>query len=114
MQHKEVNVLDHHLRAYKDELLRPVAGCMGNISPNTITVVAAAGGLAAARAAAQPRNWAAQGFWGVSRGVDGVDGMVARGVQPPERLWWAHGYLSNGQRPVPETRTQPERRLHRA
>ncbi len=107
-------MLDHHLRAYKDELLRPVAGCMGNISPNTITVVAAAVGLAAAGAAAIPLYWPALGLWLVNRVLDGLDGMVARGVQPPERLWWAHGYLSNGQRPVPETRTQPERRLHRA
>ena len=71
-------MLDHHLRAYKDELLRPLTGCMGHIAPNTITVVAALVGLAAAGAAAISLYWLALGLWLASRVLDGLDGLVAR------------------------------------
>ena len=71
-------MLDHHLRAYKDKLLRPFAGCLGNISPNTITVLAAVVGLAAAGAATIPLYWTALGLWLANRVLDGLDGMVAR------------------------------------
>ncbi len=33
-------MLDNTLRGYKDDLLRPLAGKLGRISPNTITLLA--------------------------------------------------------------------------
>jgi phosphatidylglycerophosphate synthase len=71
-------VLDHRLRAYKDQLLRPIAGCVEGFSPNAITVWAAAVGLAAAGAAALSLYWLALGLWLLNRILDGLDGMVAR------------------------------------
>ena len=71
-------MLDHTLRAYKDDLLRPLAGQMGRISPNTITVLALIAGLAAAGAAAMQWYWPALGLWLFNRVLDGLDGLVAR------------------------------------
>jgi phosphatidylglycerophosphate synthase len=71
-------VLDNRLRAYKDVLLRPLADCTGTVSPNTITVMAAIVGVAAAGAAALSLTGWALGLWLANRVMDGLDGMVAR------------------------------------
>ena len=71
-------MLDHTLRVYKDDLLRPLAGHLGRISPNAITVLALVVGLAAASAAALQWYWVALGLWLLNRVLDGLDGMVAR------------------------------------
>lgn len=71
-------MLDHTLRGYKDDLLRPVAGHLGRISPNAITILAMMVGLAAAGAAGLQWYWAALILWLLNRVLDGLDGMVAR------------------------------------
>ncbi|GIK75702.1 MAG: hypothetical protein BroJett021_46900 [Chloroflexota bacterium] len=71
-------MLDHTLRAYKDDLLRPIASQLRPISPNTITVIALIVGLGAAGAAAIQAYWLALGLWLLNRLLDGLDGMVAR------------------------------------
>ena len=71
-------MLDHTLRVYKDDLLRPIAGQLGRISPNAITLLALVIGLAAAGAAALQWYWGALGLWLLNRVFDGLDGMVAR------------------------------------
>jgi phosphatidylglycerophosphate synthase len=77
-ERNDVEVLDHTLRVYKDDLLRPIAGQMGRISPNAITLLALVVGLAAAGAAALQWYWVALGLWLLNRVFDGLDGMVAR------------------------------------
>jgi len=71
-------MFDHTLRVYKDDLLRPFAMQLKRVSPNTITVLAMAVGLAAASAAAFQWYGAALGLWLLNRLLDGLDGMVAR------------------------------------
>ena len=71
-------MLDHTLRAYKDDLLRPAASLVSHISPNTITVLALGVGLGAAGAAAAQVYWLALGLWLLNRLLDGLDGMTAR------------------------------------
>ena len=71
-------MLDHTLRGYKDDLLRPVAGHLGRISPNAITILAMVVGLAAAGAAGLQWYGAAFVLWLLNRVLDGLDGMVAR------------------------------------
>lgn len=71
-------MLDHTLRSYKDDLLRPLAGRLGRVSPNAITGLALVVGLAAAGAAAQQWYGPALALWLANRVLDGLDGMVAR------------------------------------
>lgn len=71
-------MLDHTLRVYKDDLLRPLAAQLRRVSPNAITVLAMVIGMAAAGAAAQQWYWAALSLWLLNRLLDGLDGMVAR------------------------------------
>jgi phosphatidylglycerophosphate synthase len=71
-------MLDHTLRSYKDDLLRPLACRLGRVSPNSITVLAMVVGLAAAGAAAQQWYGLALALWLANRVLDGLDGMVAR------------------------------------
>ena len=71
-------MLDHTLRAYKDDLLRPLACQLRRVSPNSITMLAMVVGLAAAGAAATQWYWLALGLWLLNRILDGLDGMVAR------------------------------------
>jgi len=71
-------LLDHALRVYKDDLLRPVARRLGWLAPNSVTLLALLAGLAAAGAAALQWYWAALALWLVNRLLDGLDGMVAR------------------------------------
>jgi phosphatidylglycerophosphate synthase len=71
-------MLDHTLRSYKDDVLRPIAGKLGRISPNAITVLAMLVGLAAAGTSALHWYWPALALWLTNRMLDGLDGMVAR------------------------------------
>lgn len=71
-------MLDHTLRSYKDDLLRPIAGKLGRISPNAITVLAMFVGLSSAGTAALQWYWLALALWLLNRVLDGLDGMVAR------------------------------------
>lgn len=71
-------MLDHALRVYKDALLRPLAGHLGRVSPNSITVLAMGVGLASAGAAAAQWYWLALALWLLNRLLDGLDGAVAR------------------------------------
>lgn len=71
-------LLDNYLRSLRDVLLRPLAYCIGGLSPNMITVLAAIFGIAAAGAAALQLYWLALVLWIVNRMLDGLDGMVAR------------------------------------
>jgi phosphatidylglycerophosphate synthase len=74
----DVFMLDHTLRVYKDDLLRPLAVHFYGVSPNLITMAALLVGLLAACAAAFQWQWAALGLWLANRFLDGLDGMVAR------------------------------------
>ena len=71
-------MLDHTLRVYKDDLLRPVVGRLGRIAPNAITTLAMVVGLAAASAAGLQWYWGALILWLLNRVLDGLDGLVAR------------------------------------
>lgn len=71
-------MLDHTLRTYKDDLLKPLAGPLGRFSPNAITIVALIVGLAGAGAAAWQWYWVALALWLLNRVLDGLDGLVAR------------------------------------
>lgn len=71
-------MLDHMMRGYKDQLLRPLAASMGRVSPNIITVTAMMFGLAAAGLAARQMFLLAFVLWVVNRILDGMDGLVAR------------------------------------
>jgi phosphatidylglycerophosphate synthase len=71
-------MLDHSLRVYKDDVLRPLAGKLGRVPPNSITVLAMLVGLASAGTAAIQWYWLALGLWLLNRVLDGLDGMVAR------------------------------------
>ncbi len=72
-------MLDHKLRVYKDQMLRPLACRLRSISPNIITLVALVVGVAAAGAAATHWYSLALGLWLANRVLDGLDGIVARG-----------------------------------
>lgn len=71
-------MLDDKLRKYKDRLLRPLVASLGRMSPNVITLLALAVGLAAAGAAAQRLYGLGLALWLVNRILDGLDGAVAR------------------------------------
>lgn len=71
-------MLDRTLRNYKDDLLRPLAGRLTWISPSAITLLAMAGGLASAGAAAMQLYGLALTLWLLNRALDGLDGAVAR------------------------------------
>lgn len=71
-------MLDDKLRNYKDRLLRPLVAALGRVSPNVITLLALAVGLAAAGAAAQQLYGLGLALWAINRILDGLDGAVAR------------------------------------
>lgn len=71
-------MLDNRLRHFKDRLLGPLAAALGWLSPNVITLLALAAGLAAAGAAAQRLYGLGLALWAVNRILDGLDGAVAR------------------------------------
>ncbi len=69
---------DDKLRKVKDRLLRPLVAALGWLSPNVITLLALAVGLAAAGAATQRLYGLGLALWAVNRMLDGLDGAVAR------------------------------------
>ena len=71
-------MLDEKLRKLKDRWLRPLVGVAGRLSPNVITLLALAVGLAAAGAAAQQLYGLGLALWAINRLLDGLDGAVAR------------------------------------
>jgi phosphatidylglycerophosphate synthase len=73
-------MLDEKLRKLKDRWLRPLVGVAGRLSPNAITLLALAVGLAAAGAAAQQLYGLGLALWAINRILDGLDGAVARGT----------------------------------
>ncbi len=72
-------MFDDYFRQLKERLLTPVALRLGHhVTPNTLTWLAAAFGLACAGAAWQGWQTLALGFWGANRLLDGLDGTQAR------------------------------------
>lgn len=72
-------MIDRTLRPAKDAVLVPLAdGIPARVPPLAITVAAALVGLAAAGAAAAGLALASLALWLVNRGLDGLDGAVAR------------------------------------
>ncbi len=72
-------VLDQLLRPVKDRLIAPIARTLGSrLHPTTITLAAAAIGIAAAVLAWSGRYGWACALWITNRVVDGLDGAVAR------------------------------------
>jgi phosphatidylglycerophosphate synthase len=71
-------MLDEKLRKLKDRWLRPLVGVAGRLSPNAITLLALAVGLAAAGAAAQRLYGLGLALWAINRLLDGLDGLMAR------------------------------------
>jgi hypothetical protein len=71
-------MLDEKLRKLKDRWLRPLVGVAGGLSPNALTLLALAVGLASAGAAAQQLYGLGLALWAINRVLDGLDGAVAR------------------------------------
>jgi phosphatidylglycerophosphate synthase len=71
-------MFDHYLRGLKDRLLAPLAALLRGVSPDLITLIAFALGMAAAGAAARGAWGAGLVCWIANRTTDGLDGTVAR------------------------------------
>ncbi len=71
-------MFDHLLRGLKDRLLAPFALLVRGVSPNALTLLAFAFGLAAAWAAARGLWSVGLALWVLNRVTDGLDGTVAR------------------------------------
>lgn len=71
-------MFDTHLRALKDRLATPLALRLKGVSPDRLTLVALAVGVAAAVCAAQGWYGWALAFWLLNRAIDGFDGLIAR------------------------------------
>ncbi|MBA3259080.1 MAG: CDP-alcohol phosphatidyltransferase family protein [Gemmatimonadales bacterium] len=71
-------MFDEWLRAYKDRLLAGVAGRLGLVSPNQVTVLAFLVGAAAVAAIALGWRPLALALWLLNRVLDGLDGTMAR------------------------------------
>ena len=72
-------MFDEWLRRLKDRLLEPVSPLIGRwLHPNLISLLGLLVGLAAALLAAQGLSGPALAAWLVNRGLDGLDGSVAR------------------------------------
>ena len=72
-------MFDQYLRALKDRLLAPLARTLGpNVSPDTITYLAFAVGMASAGVVLLGYTGVALGLWLLNRVLDGLDGTQAR------------------------------------
>lgn len=72
-------MFDDYFRRLKERLLTPIARRLGpGVTPNALTWLAAAFGLACAATAWQGRPWLACVLWGANRFFDGLDGTQAR------------------------------------
>ncbi len=72
-------MFDHFLRVLKDRLLAPVARAIGpGLSPTLVTVLACLVGIGAAVAAAAGHFGMGLALWLLNRGLDGLDGTLAR------------------------------------
>jgi phosphatidylglycerophosphate synthase len=71
-------MFDTFLRNAKDRLAEPLARRMSKVAPNTITLIALVFGLGSAALAAYGLYMWALTFWLLNRGLDGMDGLLAR------------------------------------
>lgn len=72
-------MFDDYFRRLKERLLAPLARRLGpRVTPNALTWLAAAVGVACATAASQGRHGLALLLWWANRFVDGLDGTQAR------------------------------------
>jgi len=71
-------LFDEWLRVYKDRLLAGVAGRLGRVSPNQVTILAFLVGAGAVAAIADGRRGLALALWLLNRLLDGLDGTLAR------------------------------------
>ena len=71
-------MLDGYLRGIKDRLAEPLAQKMSNISPNLLSLVGFIIGLGSAFLVYIGQNAGALILWLLNRGMDGLDGEVAR------------------------------------
>jgi len=71
-------LFDEWLRVYKDRLLAGVAGRLGRVSPNQVTILALLVGAGAVAAIADGRRGLALALWLLNRLLDGLDGTLAR------------------------------------
>lgn len=72
-------MLDATLRPLKDRTVRPLARALaGRVQPVTITALSLGSGLAVAGLCAYRLYLPALALWGVSRLLDGLDGVLAR------------------------------------
>lgn len=72
-------MLDRRTRALKDQILQPLLQTpIGRLDPFVITVASLVPGLAAAGAAALGWRTVALAFFWLNRGMDGLDGLIAR------------------------------------
>ncbi len=71
-------MFDSPIRRAKDRIAAPLAARMTRISPNAMTLLALAVGLAAAVLAARRAYLWAIGFGALNRALDGMDGLLAR------------------------------------
>ena len=71
-------MFDNTLRRFKDRILAPVARQFENIDPKAITLVGFIFGLFSAYFAFSGLMFVALAFWLINRGLDGLDGAVAR------------------------------------
>lgn len=70
---------DAYLRRQKDRLLTPLAGtAFSSIHPNWVSVIALGVGLGSVAAILGQWYWLGLGLWALNRGLDGLDGLIAR------------------------------------
>lgn len=71
-------MFDNYLREIKDRLAEPVARKLKHVSPDTITLLGFVIGIGAAGLAYLGITAGALLFWLLNRGLDGLDGLIAR------------------------------------
>ncbi len=71
-------MLDLYLRKIKDQLLNPFVDCFRNVHPNQITLASGCAGVLCAVFSAYGLFNYALLLWILNRGLDGLDGSVAR------------------------------------